>query len=93
MNTRVLVPFAFCLVAALPAAAQDFQWHGAIPQGQAIEIKGVNGDVRAEKTVVGVGGLAGLLVVGVNAGSIDRSHPFDPDEEHAPSACTVLFAR
>jgi hypothetical protein len=48
MNTRVLVPFAFCLVTALPAAAQDFQWHGAIPQGQAIEIKGVNGDVRAE---------------------------------------------
>ena len=30
------------------AAAQDFTWHGAIPQGQAIEIKGVNGDVRAE---------------------------------------------
>jgi DUF4097 and DUF4098 domain-containing protein YvlB len=48
MNTRVLVPFAFCLVTALPAAAQDFHWHGAIPQGQAIEIKGVNGDVRAE---------------------------------------------
>jgi DUF4097 and DUF4098 domain-containing protein YvlB len=48
MNTRVLVSFAFCLVTALPAAAQDFQWHGAIPRGQAIEIKGVNGDVRAE---------------------------------------------
>jgi DUF4097 and DUF4098 domain-containing protein YvlB len=48
MNTRVLVPFAFCLVTALPAAAQDFQWHAAIPRGQAIEIKGVNGDVRAE---------------------------------------------
>ena len=30
------------------AAAQDFRWHGAIPQGQSIEIKGVNGDVRAE---------------------------------------------
>jgi hypothetical protein len=43
----------FCLVAALAlvpqaAAAQDFQWHGAIPQGRSIEIKGVNGDVRAE---------------------------------------------
>ena len=55
MNTRRLRPFAFCLllfafclITALPAAAQDFQWHGAIPQGQAIEIKGVNGDVRAE---------------------------------------------
>ena len=30
------------------AAAQDFTWSGAVPQGQAIEIKGVNGDVRAE---------------------------------------------
>jgi hypothetical protein len=30
------------------ATAQDFTWAGAIPQGRAIEIKGVNGDVRAE---------------------------------------------
>jgi hypothetical protein len=30
------------------AGAQDFQWHGAIPQGRAIEIKGVNGDLLAE---------------------------------------------
>ena len=37
-------------VLSLPgsAAAQDFRWHGTIPQGQSIEIKGVNGDVRAE---------------------------------------------
>ena len=46
--TVCLLPFAFCLVIAVPAAAQDFQWRGTIPQGQAIEIKGVNGDVRAE---------------------------------------------
>ena len=30
------------------AAAQDFTWAGAVPQGRAVEIKGVNGDVRAE---------------------------------------------
>src|SRR3954453_17205012 len=39
------------LVAALsvpPASAQDFRWHGAIPQGSSIEIKGVNGDIHAE---------------------------------------------
>jgi len=39
------------VVAALsvsPASAQDFRWHGAIPQGSSIEIKGVNGDIRAE---------------------------------------------
>ena len=34
--------------AAGVAAAQDFTWSGAVPQGRAIEIKGVNGDVRAE---------------------------------------------
>lgn len=35
-------------VGAGPAAAQDFTWAGAVPQGRAIEIKGVNGDIRAE---------------------------------------------
>jgi hypothetical protein len=42
-----LLPVAFCLIAGA-ATAQDFQWHGAIAQGKAIEIKGINGDVRAE---------------------------------------------
>src|SRR5262249_10914333 len=37
-----------CLLAPGAAAAEDFRWHGAIGQGQSIEIKGVNGDVRAE---------------------------------------------
>ena len=36
------------LVSPRPAAAQDFQWHGPVAQGRAIEIKGVNGDIRAE---------------------------------------------
>jgi len=39
---------ALLALAPIAAAAQDFQWHGPIPQGQTIEIKGVNGDVRAE---------------------------------------------
>ncbi|HET7694268.1 MAG TPA: DUF4097 family beta strand repeat-containing protein [Vicinamibacterales bacterium] len=38
----------FLTTSAGPASAQDFTWAGAIPQGRAIEIKGVNGDVRAE---------------------------------------------
>jgi hypothetical protein len=29
------------------AAQQDFTWHGRIPAGRRIEVKGVNGDVRA----------------------------------------------
>jgi DUF4097 and DUF4098 domain-containing protein YvlB len=47
-SASCLLLFASCLVTPGTAAAQDFQWHGAIPQGRAIEIKGVNGDVRAE---------------------------------------------
>jgi len=39
---------AALLIAPRAAGAQDFQWHGAIPMGRAIEIKGVNGDIRAE---------------------------------------------
>jgi DUF4097 and DUF4098 domain-containing protein YvlB len=50
MKTRL--PFAAALAAmalfAAPAAAEDFRWHGAIAQGRSIEIKGVNGDIRAE---------------------------------------------
>ncbi|APR83173.1 Hypothetical protein A7982_08522 [Minicystis rosea] len=42
---------------------------------------GIFGASHVEKTVVGVDGLAGVLVVGVNAESMDRSHPFDPDEQ------------
>ena len=88
------VPAAAALILA-PALvrAQDFTWHGAIAQGQSIEIKGVNGDVRAQKTVIGLADLAGVLVVGVNAGSIDRSHPYDPDDDHAPSGFTVTLAK
>ena len=39
---------AAVLLAPAAGAAQDFRWHGSIPQGQSIEIKGVNGDVHAE---------------------------------------------
>jgi Toastrack DUF4097 len=39
---------AALFVSTIAARAEDFRWHGSIPQGQAIEIKGVNGDVRAE---------------------------------------------
>ena len=38
------------MLALVPAmaTAQDFNWRGSLNQGQSIEIKGVNGDVRAE---------------------------------------------
>jgi len=38
------------LIATLPfALAADFDWHGRLNSGQTIEIKGVNGTVRAER--------------------------------------------
>src|SRR3954471_10555410 len=43
-----LAAAAALFVTPASARAQDFRWHGAIPQGKAIEIKGVNGDIRAE---------------------------------------------
>src|SRR5262245_47832002 len=48
MRNLFLSSAAALLLLAPSAAAQDFRWHGAVPQGQTIEIKGVNGDVRAE---------------------------------------------
>jgi len=56
------------------------------------DVAGVYGDVHAEKTVVGLDGLAGLLIVGVNVGSVDRKHPFDPDEQPlSPHGYTVTL--
>jgi len=47
---RAFVTIAAIALCAAPtvAAADDFRWHGAIAPGHSIEIKGINGDVRAE---------------------------------------------
>ena len=45
---RILVTAAMLSLTVLAtAAAQDFNWHGRIASGKRLEIKGVNGDVRA----------------------------------------------
>src|ERR1044071_3009248 len=45
---RSLVMAAFLSVATVAVAAgQDFNWHGRLAAGKRLEIKGVNGDVRA----------------------------------------------
>ena len=46
MRTLITVA-ALCLTALATAAAQDFNWHGRLASGKRLEIKGVNGDVRA----------------------------------------------
>jgi len=48
MKTRAIALAAALLLVASASSAQDFKWSGSIPQGSSIEIKGVNGDVRAE---------------------------------------------
>ena len=59
-----------------------------------VEVAGVFGSSHAERTLVGLDGTAGVMVVGVNAGSMDRSHPFDPDEQPLmPHAYTVTLAK
>lgn len=51
VTMRVLGLFGLVGLAALaagPAAGQDFKWTGRVAAGGTLEIKGVNGDVRAE---------------------------------------------
>lgn len=58
-----------------------------------ITIAGIRGATHAERSIVGLRGVAGLIVVGVNVGSIDRSHPYDPDELEMARSYTVTLIR
>ncbi len=58
-----------------------------------VDVAGIFGSSHVERTVVGLDGLAGVIVAGVNAGSVDRGHPYDPDEEPImPHGYTVTLA-
>jgi DUF4097 and DUF4098 domain-containing protein YvlB len=86
MNIR---SFALCLIAAFVATpgvaqTQDFQWHGLVRQGQSIEIKGVNGDVRAEPS-----GSNEVEVVAVKRAN--RDHPESVRIEVVPHAGGVTI--
>src|SRR5204862_5931639 len=59
-----------CLTGAAVAAGQDFNWHGRLAAGKRLEIKGVNGDVRAV--------LASGAEAVVNARK--HGHRSDPDD-------------
>lgn len=67
---RFAIITTLCLAAATTAAAQDFNWRGRIAQGKRLEVKGVNGDVRAV--------LASGAEAVVNASKHSRRS--DPDE-------------
>jgi hypothetical protein len=46
--TRLLTALAAAALVAAPAAAQnDFNWHGLVLSGQTLEVRGVNGEIRA----------------------------------------------
>src|SRR6266545_387742 len=68
---RSLVMAAFlCVATVAVAAGQDFNWHGRLAAGKRLEVKGVNGDVRA------------VLASGAEAVVNARKHArrSDPDE-------------
>src|SRR6266567_6815933 len=66
----VLLTTALCVGAVAALIAQDFNWHGRLAAGKRLEVKGVNGDVRA------------VLASGAEAVVNARKHArrSDPDE-------------
>jgi hypothetical protein len=48
MAMMAVAPLAVGLLPVLASGAQDFQWQGRVAAGQAIEVKGVNGEIEAE---------------------------------------------
>src|SRR5438034_5148693 len=84
-RTSVAVVSVAILVGAAPAAAQgDFQWHGPLNAGQSIEIRGINGDVRATASSTSE-------VEVTAARSARRSNPADVRIEVVPHAGGVTI--
>ena len=75
-----------------------FHWSIVKVDPQGIElgrigVAGIRGTTHAERALVGLRGAAGLIIVGVNVGSIDRSHSFDPDEHELARSYTVTLIK
>lgn len=67
---RQTMVMAALAVVAQPAAAQDFRWSGAIAAGKTLEVRGVNGEVRA----VGAKGTTAQVT------AVKKGRKSDPDE-------------
>jgi hypothetical protein len=79
-NWTCAVVVALVLLGVSDAAAQaDFQWHGQLASGQTIEIKGINGDVRATASSSGEAGVTATRTA-------RRSNPADVRIEVVPHA-------
>jgi hypothetical protein len=75
-----------------------FHWTIVKVDAKGIEIgrittAGIRGSVHTERSLLGLQGAAGLVIVGVNAGSIDRARPFDPDDGELARSYTVTLFR
>jgi hypothetical protein len=76
---------ALALLSASDAAAQaGFEWHGQLASGQTIEIKGINGDVRATASSSGDAGVTATRTA-------RRSNPADVRIEVVPHAGGVTI--
>src|SRR5438445_11702574 len=73
VSLPALLASAVCLALAPRAAAAqgEFHWNGKVAPGKSIEIKGVNGDVRA---VASSGG------GDVEVSAVKHAHRSDPDD-------------
>lgn len=75
-----------------------FHWAIIKVDAQGIEMgrittAGIRGSMHTERSLLGLQGAAGLIIVGVNAGSIDRGRPFDPDDGEMARSYTVTVFR
>jgi Toastrack DUF4097 len=87
MNIKAFAPLAvsLSLLAPSPAAAQgDFRWNGALSSGQTIEVKGVNGSIRASASSSGQAEV-------VATKTARRSNPDDVRVEVVPHAGGVTI--
>src|SRR5436309_13283813 len=78
ISIAALLPAAAALALAprTAAAQREFHWKGTVAPGKAIEIKGVNGDIRAD---------AGSGDVGVSA--VKHARTSDPFEVKTEIVC------
>jgi hypothetical protein len=82
--SRVLAGLAISILASPALAQSDFQWRGRLVVGQTIEIKGINGDVRATASTSGE-------VEVTAARSARRGNPDDVRIEVVPHAGGVTI--
>ena len=85
-TTCVITILAVCVTVSHGSAQSGFQWHGRLAAGQTIEVKGINGDVRA------MGSSSADVEVSA-ARSARRSNPDDVRIEVVPSAADLVEDR